>query len=310
MGVTNYPHGVGSFGMPVLGGGPLMTTGNVFFVDSGASLASNGNDAKSPDRPAATIDGAVGKCTASNGDIIFVMPGHNESLTAATSLVVDVAGVQIIGLGHGNNRPILDYDNTAGTIEMDAANTRLSNIVLRTSVSACVVAINVDADHVTLDNLETTFEATGDDFLATIDIDGVDYCHVYDCVFNTELGATAGNRCIRLDDSLYTIIERCRFVGNWDGAVIHNQGALCQGLILRDLMLYNEDTSNYNGIDVGTLSTTGIVHNVVITALYATAVAKIYRDGDLTTTDAIWLNNAVSEVAIPGHEATGITTPA
>ena len=112
MGVTNFPNGVSSFGVTVLGGGVDIpaTTGTYFFVDS--STGSNSYNGLDKNHPVATIDYAVGLCTANKGDIILVMPGHNEAITAATSLVVDVAGIQIIGLGVNQSRPMLDFDNT------------------------------------------------------------------------------------------------------------------------------------------------------------------------------------------------------
>ncbi|KPK67113.1 hypothetical protein AMJ82_11210 [candidate division TA06 bacterium SM23_40] len=127
MGLTHYPHGVASFGMPVLGmGEETMTTGNVFFVDSGAANASDGNRATSPDAPAATIDGCIAKCTANNGDIIFVMPGHDENPTS--SITMDIAGVWIRGLGWGADRPTVTFGAAAACVAMSAASCRVSNI--------------------------------------------------------------------------------------------------------------------------------------------------------------------------------------
>ena len=74
--------------------------GDIWFVDSTASAASDtAGFGKNPDAPTATIDYAVGLATASKGDVIYVMPGHNETIAAATSLVIDKIGLSIIGLG-------------------------------------------------------------------------------------------------------------------------------------------------------------------------------------------------------------------
>ena len=115
--LTHFPHGVASFGIPLVGSSDYTTTGNVFFVDSG-STARGDNPAKgqAPDTPFSTIDFAVGRCTANNGDIIFVMPGHAEDISAATSLVMDVAGVRIIGMGIGRSRPVLTYTVATGSV--------------------------------------------------------------------------------------------------------------------------------------------------------------------------------------------------
>ena len=58
--------------------------GDRYFVDSNAGASTN--DGKSEDRPLATLAQAIAKCTASNGDRIFLMPGHAETLTAAIAM--------------------------------------------------------------------------------------------------------------------------------------------------------------------------------------------------------------------------------
>ena len=73
----------------------MLTTGNVFFVDSGASLAVDSTaHGDSPERPFATLDYAVGRCTANNNDVVYVMAGHSETLTADSAVDLDVAGEQ------------------------------------------------------------------------------------------------------------------------------------------------------------------------------------------------------------------------
>lgn len=58
------------------------TTGNIWFV--GSATGTNGEGyGKSPAAPFATIDYAVGQATASNGDVIYVMPYHAETVSAA-----------------------------------------------------------------------------------------------------------------------------------------------------------------------------------------------------------------------------------
>ena len=69
---------------------PLATTGEIYYVNSGTGAnavggitGSNGNNGLSPKTPFATIDYAIGRCTANRGDTIYVMPGHWETLTTA-----------------------------------------------------------------------------------------------------------------------------------------------------------------------------------------------------------------------------------
>jgi len=78
--------------------------GNVFFVHSGTGTDGAGYG-QNPDAPTATLDYAIGLCTASKGDVIYVLPGHAESFAATEGFDADMAGIKIIGLGWGNNRP-------------------------------------------------------------------------------------------------------------------------------------------------------------------------------------------------------------
>ena len=95
-----------------------------YYVDSGNG--NDGNDGRDPAFPLATIDAAINKCTASQGDIILVQPGHSETLTAAIEL--DVIGVQVIGVGEGNLRPQITLAADDNGIEISAANCRVENI--------------------------------------------------------------------------------------------------------------------------------------------------------------------------------------
>ena len=122
MGVTNvdslYASGpVYSQGAPVI----PFTTGTVRFVSSTHANASDNHAGTEVSSPLATVDAAIGKCTASVGDVIVLMPGHAETVTA-TSIALDVAGVTIVGLGQGLNRPTFTYGAAAATITVSAAN--------------------------------------------------------------------------------------------------------------------------------------------------------------------------------------------
>lgn len=296
MAITNFPNGISSFGVPVMGSGPQIppTLGDVYFVDSGTGSA--GHPGTDPDQPMATIDQAINKCTANQGDLIIVMPGHAENISAATSLVADVAGVQIIGLGHGDNRPVLTFTNTAGSIEMDAANTRLSNLVLNASVSAVVVGINVDADNVTLDHLEFGFDETGDDFITMIDVDAFDGATIANCKFIAESGAAGAAEAIRLDDCHFVRIVDNWFSGQWSDAVIIGEGALGTDWLIADNVMYNADTSDANGIDINVAST-GLIVNNRIGTLYAAAVANLLDPGSCLCAENYCVN-AVDETGI------------
>ena len=264
-----------------------ITTGARWFVHSGTGTDGAGYG-QNPDSPTATLDYAIGLAAASQGDIIYVMPGHNETITAATSCVIDKIGLTIIGLGRGSNRPTFDFDNVSGSIEMDAAACRLSNVILNASIDDIVVAINVDAHDCEIDNCLFNWEETGDEFITTINISAFDRTHIHDCVFDTEEASAGATDAITLTDANDTIIEGNVFRGFWSGGCIFGETTLSARLIIKDNIIYNSNTGNYGAIDMGALSSTGIVTGNVITSLYsqAAAVAKV-----VTKADFVWSNN-------------------
>lgn len=88
------------------------------------------NDSDGVVRLFSSIDSAIGACVANRGDEIVVLPGHTETLSSATALACDVAGVSIIGLGDGESRPTLTLDTaTTATIAVSANDVSFENIV-------------------------------------------------------------------------------------------------------------------------------------------------------------------------------------
>lgn len=83
MSFTNFPNGVSSFGIPLIGSGgvpPLTgTNGTVYFVDP---TNGNDNDPGSWDYPMDTVSAAYAKCTDTAGDIVVLLNDGNTSGTS------------------------------------------------------------------------------------------------------------------------------------------------------------------------------------------------------------------------------------
>lgn len=97
-------------------------------------------DADGKERFFSTIDAAIGACTASAGDTIFVLPGHTEAVTV-TSIALDVAGVSIIGLGSGSAKPTLTFSATDSRINVTAANGVWQNFRWTAGIGDVVTAV-------------------------------------------------------------------------------------------------------------------------------------------------------------------------
>lgn len=152
MGLTHFPNGVSSFGIPQLGGAGQIpqTTGTYFFVDDSGS---NANDGKDPDHPFADLDYAVSQCTASHGDVIILMPGHAETTT--TAIGIDIVGVTVIGLGYGDARPTITVNAAVHGLEVSADDCKISNIrvIAGSAVTAATRLICVAADDFVVSNV-------------------------------------------------------------------------------------------------------------------------------------------------------------
>ena len=171
MSLTPFNYGVSSFGTPVLGGSADPIVGTVFFVDS--ATGSDTNSGMEPSKAFATIDRAVGKCTASKGDIIYVMPNHAETITGAGGITVDVAGVSIIGLGEFNQRPRVLLDGALEpTVIVSAADTLIRNIVFASGHSDVATCIELSAVGLWVDKCEFVQNTTDENFLTCINASG------------------------------------------------------------------------------------------------------------------------------------------
>lgn len=147
MSMSNYPNGF-TRGV-ILRGVPITQTqpGQVFWVYNGAALSagqrggSDGN-AGTFDSPFATLNYAITRCTANRGDIIFIKPGHAETISTATAMTLGVAGVAVVGLGAGLLRPTFTLDTLIGaTINVTAANISLKNVIISANFDDITAAI-------------------------------------------------------------------------------------------------------------------------------------------------------------------------
>jgi hypothetical protein len=80
MGLSNFPRGVSSFGIPMLGGfAGIPFSGNYFFVNP--TSGSDGNKGTSPGQPFKTIQGALLHCVSGNNDCIFLEGNAPQTAT-------------------------------------------------------------------------------------------------------------------------------------------------------------------------------------------------------------------------------------
>ena len=260
MSIQNFPNGVASFGVPVLGGVSIpVTTGNYWFVDS--AHGNDGNSGKTPKRAFKTYDYAIGKCTADHGDVIVLCPKHAENISTASGITNDVAGVTTVGLGYGGIKPKFSFTAAAATHVISAANNTFINVQWEANFLDVAMGLDVSAvAGLTFESCWFTDAASNLNFIITIDLaDGASFFTVNNCKFlgndaqndtfingvahdgvfitnslfyNQVAQAAAVGQIATSGNATNVLIKRCDFVSLVDNAVqIDLNGAACTGII-------------------------------------------------------------------------------
>ena len=275
-----------------------VTTGNIFWVDSGSATGANSvGSGRNPDAPFLTIDYAVGQCTADNGDIIYVMPKHAEVVSAAGGLDLDVAGITIRGIGRGASQPTvtLGTANTAD-IDIDAADITVENLHLVANFADIAVIFDVNAVDFTLRNCR--FTQAGVDLNALVCVQDaaaagsnritIEGCHaiMYDAA-NTHFVNFAGT-------GTGHIVRNNILIGDWGTMCIGGAGVVTRATIL-DNVISNAAADNNSCINFAATATGICMRNLAAggaaqaNGITATAMALAQNYYGVVTED----NNAI-----------------
>jgi hypothetical protein len=237
--------------------------GGIWFVDSGCATGADSLGAgKSPDIPFLTLDYAVGRCTANNGDVIYVMPGHTESLGADSAVDVDQAGITIIGLGSGADRPTFTATAIAGDFKLAAASITIKNLLFLSGIDATTGLLEVsgaDCKVIDCEIRDSVDQAT--DFLITVNnadrllIDGLKVIGA--------AGAGA-NSAIALDGSDDCEIKNSFLYGNFAVGAIDLRTTASARVNIHDNKIWTENAADIAIVDTITTSTGYIGPNLYL----------------------------------------------
>ncbi len=220
--------------------GQNFTTGDIWFVDSGAAAASDAvTHGSSPDIPFATLDFAINQSGANSrsnkGDVIYVMPGHAEEATTDVELFdLDTAGISVIGLGSGDLQPTFTISHADASCQLGATGCRISNLRFVSGAADIVVGLQIEAAGIGSEVDHCYFTGTaGKEFLKNIAVTAdADRLLIHD---NTIIGLTG-------DESIGAIF----FAGGSDGTIV------------RDNIIQGDYKTNA-AVDLSTAASAGIV---------------------------------------------------
>jgi hypothetical protein len=269
-----------------LRGQPIHVTnpGKTFYVNGTSVLSdgqkvggSNGNEGTYT-KPFATIDYAIGQCTASRGDLIVVAPGHTETVSAAGGIAVDVAGVTILGMGSGSLRPTITLDTAAtASITMSEANTAFKNCIFSAAVADVNEVITPSATGITIEDCDFVAAATGQNFLSIMDTGTTD----------NECDDFALINCTWIEPDAATLTA-CSIDGDLDGLTIQgcymNLGVNSSDLPILAIVATGKDVTNVN-IQDNTLIRLNDANPLLITADTTTANTGVIRNNTVRHLD-------------------------
>lgn len=211
------------------------STGRRVFVHSGTGSNASGYGGD-PDTPFASLAYAFSSdtVTADKGDVVYLMPGHTETVIAAGTITADIAGVRVVGLGQGNVRPVISFTtiNTASLL--------------------------VSADDLTLENI--IFDMTGVDALANpLHIQAAG-CTIRKCEFElADSSGQATSGIVTTASANDLVIEDCYFFGSGDA------GTACaidlvggDSIVIRRNRIVGAYTTTIGGIRSATTATTNL----------------------------------------------------
>lgn len=224
--MTNYPHGFANGitirGIPL----NIMHPGKVFWVNNssvfplGGVAGSDDNDG-TYQKPFSTLDYAISQCTANRGDIIVLMPGHAENVSAASGITVDVAGIAIVGLGAGTLRPKFSFTAATATYVISVANVSHYNVQFEANFADVAIGLDVSGvDGLSFEHCYFTEAGADLNFVDVVDLaTGADDISFFRCKF---IGNDAANDAFITGvahDGFY--VEKCYFAANTAQAAAH-----------------------------------------------------------------------------------------
>ena len=264
-----------------------LSTGRRIWVHSGTGTDQGGSGAN-PDDPLATLDYAVGLCTANKGDIIYLMPGHSETRTTTGELAdLDIAGIIIQGLGVGADRPTFTLTHAGAKITVDGASITIRNIRVAANIANVAQALDVGAaaDGLTIEDCE--FEdgalATKELTVAIAIAAACDDVTIRNCRFLTVEGGTITS-AITFEGTH----DNCHVVNNYfngdfgTAAIVGTVGAGTR-MLIADNWIKTKDGEP--GIELKT-DTTGVISR---NHIESTGIAD--ADNAIAGADCSWFQN-------------------
>lgn len=255
---------------------PLVTTGRFFLVGKASITNRNEIDAMygrswNDGLPViyTTVKLAMASCLASRGDVIFVLPGHTETISNATDLAINKAGVSIVGLGRGSLRPTFTLDTaTSANIPVTVGNVAIRNCIFIANFLDIVSCFTITAaPEFSIQNCEFRDTSVSLNFIqivtttVTVNADGLDFSKNRLII----TGTTAATTPIKVVGTINRVTINDNYINK---AVLNNTSCILTHAALvvtnlemaRNILISRNTDSATGGFLIVTSSTTNTGH--------------------------------------------------
>lgn len=121
-----------------------------------------------------TIQDAANAAEASRGDVVLVLEGYDHTLARTDSWAT--AGIKVIGLGNGLNRPIIRYGSATDEVGIKANNVTVKNIRFLADADSVARALDLDTGYsgAVVENCIFDFDTNTSNFVTMLRIGQAD----------------------------------------------------------------------------------------------------------------------------------------
>lgn len=254
---NGFEHGVTIRNIPVnIATNP---NGKVFWVDS---KVGNNLNRGTPKHPFATLAYAITQCTASKGDIIYLAPGHAETVASAEAINLNISGVTIVFLGEGSNRATLNFSTvTNASLNVGASDVTIINFRGVSGIDALTAPITINSSFCTFINAEwydVSAKAATHVFL--IGTNGI-MATINGFKFYASTFGTQKQYCIGIEGASDITLKNIDITGDFSIANIDNSPTATTNLRLENIKLKNLNATPKPGM-VLQANTTGQAKNL------------------------------------------------
>lgn len=226
----------------------------------------DGDDSDLSGRLVTTLSSALSYCRSGRGDTIVALPGHSESVTDNTMLTNLVPGTKILGIGHGGNRPVFRWTDTAAQWILDDADVVIAGLRLRLEGANGVVKaiVGTAADNVIRDcDIEVASGATAKATIALEIGTGAHRFFLTGCHFRGTAthNVTDGVKIVGAVDQVRISDCVMSFSATAGNGLIHVTAA-ATNLNIRDCELYNTHTASTATIALDNVASDGLITRV------------------------------------------------